>query len=107
MESVQRFGVHRWTSGGRSGKGLRSLCACVCLIESASAAASSEKDLIRSEALPPPAVKAPAVQFEELPPARTGIDFVYQWNTAPQYQKLLNSSAAGGGVCIGDYDGDG
>ena len=45
--------------------------------------------------------------FQQLPAAVTGVDFIYRWNAAPQYERLLNSSAVGGGVCVGDYDGDG
>src|SRR5678810_807054 len=45
--------------------------------------------------------------FENLSAARTGIDFVHRWNDAPRYQRLLNSSTVGGGVAVGDYDGDG
>lgn len=46
-------------------------------------------------------------QFESLPRHRTGLDFVYHWNESPRYERLLNSSAVGGGVGVGDYDGDG
>ena len=45
--------------------------------------------------------------FEALPGVQTGLDFVYRWNPAPRYERLLNSSAVGGGVSVGDYDGDG
>jgi hypothetical protein len=51
--------------------------------------------------------RAGGVLFEELDAARTGLDFSYHWNPAPQYERLLNSSAVGAGVCVGDYDGDG
>lgn len=40
-------------------------------------------------------------------PARTGVDFVYRWNTAVRYERLFNSSMVGGGVALGDYDHDG
>jgi hypothetical protein len=45
--------------------------------------------------------------FEHLPPAQTGVDFVYRWNEAPRYERLFNSSVVGGGVAVGDYDADG
>jgi hypothetical protein len=76
-------------------------------VVSSALAASPSLGRIESTLLPPPAAKAPDHLFEELGPTATGIDFVYRWNGTPQYQKLLNSSAVGGGVCIGDYDGDG
>lgn len=46
-------------------------------------------------------------RFVSLPPDRTGVDFVYRWNDSPKYEKLLNSSAVGGGVALGDFDHDG
>jgi hypothetical protein len=49
---------------------------------------------------------APAL-FEVVPASTSGVDFVYRWNTAPRYERLLNSSMVGGGVAIGDVDGDG
>lgn len=47
------------------------------------------------------------LRFRQLPADQTGVDFVYRWNPAPRYERLLNSSVVGGGVCVGDYDGDG
>ncbi|MBE7499305.1 MAG: VCBS repeat-containing protein [Verrucomicrobiales bacterium] len=47
------------------------------------------------------------LRFEPLTPAATGLDFVHRWNTAARYERLLNSSMVGGGVAVGDYDGDG
>lgn len=76
-------------------------------------AAAGEPDA----AMPPAAIRATPLResaspestprFTSLPPARTGVDFVYHWNDAPRYEKLFNSSAVGGGVALGDFDGDG
>ena len=46
-------------------------------------------------------------RFESLDPGEIGIDFVHQWSPPPKYERLVKTSFAGGGVCIGDYDGDG
>lgn len=64
-------------------------------------------ELIHSEPLAPGGGAESKTLFQPLPAAETGIDFVYQWNQDPKYEKLLNSSVVGGGVCAGDYDGDG
>ena len=45
--------------------------------------------------------------FEEFPSDRTGIDFTNSWKAPARYEAHLNSSFAGGGVTLGDYDGDG
>lgn len=62
---------------------------------------------IRSQTLAATQSSRHATLFESLAAGKTGIDFVYRWNQNPKYERLLNSSAVGGGVCIGDYDGDG
>ncbi len=45
--------------------------------------------------------------FEKIIADRAGIDFVHQWAPQPKYAEILDRSFAGGGVAIGDYDGDG
>jgi enediyne biosynthesis protein E4 len=72
-----------------------------------SAAAGETREEIRARALPSGAAGGSSNLFERLSSERTGLDFVYQWNTSPRYERLLNSSVVGGGVCAGDYDGDG
>ncbi len=62
---------------------------------------------LRSQPLVEAPKPASTPRFQSLAAETTGIDFVYQWNPAPQYERLLNSSSVGGGVCAGDYDGDG
>ena len=37
----------------------------------------------------------------------TGISFAHRWTPPSGYERLLERSFAGGGVAIGDYDGDG
>ncbi len=58
-----------------------------------------------------PLAEAPVTEsktlFQTLTTNQTGIDFVYRWNQDPKYERLFNSSEVGGGVCVGDFDGDG
>ena len=57
------------------------------------------------EAAPlPKRVPAGRVRFESLSVGRTGIDFAHDWTPPPEYRLL---DLPGGGICIGDYDGDG
>lgn len=73
----------------------------------APAAAPAAAEAIRGTplrvTLPGPA----GLRFERLAPAATGLDFTHRWNTAARYERLFNSSMVGGGVAVGDYDGDG
>jgi len=46
-------------------------------------------------------------RFEALSASETGIDFEHRWDPSPEHAKQLDNAMAGGGVCIGDYDGDG
>ena len=56
--------------------------------------------------LQPRQTETPEKLFEKLPSVKTGIDLVHQFpENAPS--SLLNDQCAAGGVCIGDYDGDG
>ncbi len=46
--------------------------------------------------------------MESLDASRLGIDFVHQWKPRDRYESLLlKTGFTGGGVCMGDYDGDG
>ena len=46
--------------------------------------------------------------MEQLDPANLGIDFAHQWKPRDRYESLLlKTGFTGGGVCMGDYDGDG
>lgn len=54
-----------------------------------------------------PGGPVPGAVFEPLPASRTGLDFVHRWTSSVRHERLLNSSMVGGGVCAGDYDGDG
>lgn len=46
--------------------------------------------------------------MERLDPSELGIDFVHQWKPRNRYESLLlKTGFTGGGVCMGDYDGDG
>lgn len=46
-------------------------------------------------------------RFEKLTAEKTGIDFKHRWDPPVRHAKQLDNAMAGGGVCIGDYDGDG
>ena len=45
--------------------------------------------------------------FEKIDAAHTGIDFTITWDKPAKYDRLFYGQNTGGGVCIGDYDGDG
>ncbi len=70
-------------------------------VDSSGHAASLETQPLR-----PPSRGAGNRLFEVVPADRTGVDFVYRWTPQPRYERLLNSSVVGGGVAVGDYDGD-
>ena len=44
--------------------------------------------------------------FEELSADRTGIDFTFEWDPPVRYKWIFDNTV-GGGVALGDYDGDG
>ena len=46
-------------------------------------------------------------RFELLNSEKTGIDFVHRWDPTPRHELKLANAVAGGGVAVGDYDGDG
>ena len=52
-----------------------------------------------------PAANGP--RFQRMDPERTGIDFVHRWTPPEKYQHELPFPCVGGGVAVGDYDGDG
>lgn len=94
------------------GLGRRSLCLIFfglgsCLSGALAAAESRPHAPIQSRPLHPSSAASNPRLFEKLPADRTGVDFVYHWNTTAKYERLLNSSAVGGGVAIGDFDSDG
>ena len=45
--------------------------------------------------------------FVELEPEATGLAFAYGWNPPVKYDHEMVNAVTGGGVCLGDYDGDG
>ncbi len=44
--------------------------------------------------------------FQRVAVEQTGIDFVHRWTPTGKYEFQRGNGFAGGGVCIGDYDGD-
>lgn len=50
----------------------------------------------------------PAVLFEKVPSADSGIDFEHLWKPRNQFDELMQKTGfTGGGIALGDYDGDG
>jgi hypothetical protein len=45
--------------------------------------------------------------FERLPARRTGLDFVHRFEPEDRHLHVLGNAMAGGGVAVGDVDGDG
>ncbi|MCA9148365.1 MAG: VCBS repeat-containing protein [Planctomycetales bacterium] len=51
---------------------------------------------------------ADATLFEQLDPGEIGIDFRHQWQPRDRHEAVqLKTGFTGGGVCLGDIDGDG
>lgn len=48
-----------------------------------------------------------ADKFVKLDPDHTGIEFSHTWNPPARLAEMISGSFTGGGVAIGDYDGDG
>ena len=46
-------------------------------------------------------------RFQRLSSEATGIDFVHRFDPPEGFEADLANAFAGGGVCVGDYDGDG
>jgi hypothetical protein len=46
-------------------------------------------------------------RFQAMDPAETGLDFEHKWDLTEDKEYRLNNAFAGGGVAMGDYDGDG
>ena len=46
--------------------------------------------------------------FTSVAAQRSGVDFVHRWAPGPsyEYQRQVQNAFGGGGVCIGDFDGD-
>ena len=68
----------------------------------------AEKELLQAESFRALS-KAPSsgARFERVPAASSGLDFVHRWDPPKKFRRMLDHSFAGGGVCTGDYDGDG
>jgi len=64
-------------------------------------------DGIESSALAERTPVAAGTMFERLDAERTGVDFVHQWVPAQRYLIQLDNGMVGGGVAVGDFDGDG
>ena len=62
---------------------------------------------LQSRTLPERQSRESRPRFESLAADRTGINFVHHWTPPSDYPHDLETQMAGGGVAIGDYDGDG
>lgn len=69
-------------------------------------AATNDSGLLESEPLIRTSSPQGPTRFVKLDPRQIGIDFVHRQESGKQSQRVLSDTLAGGGVCIGDYDGD-
>jgi hypothetical protein len=96
---------HRWLAV------LLALTACAaCRRVSDSQPAQSPRSVLQpamqAERLVPAALAAGQAQFSKLPVELSGVDFTHQWIPPESYPHDLETTMAGGGVAIGDYDAD-
>ncbi|MEM7397010.1 MAG: VCBS repeat-containing protein [Verrucomicrobiota bacterium] len=64
-------------------------------------------ELIRSKPLKERITVEGELPFIPVDAARAGIDFVASWEPAPERRREILNGMVGGGVCLGDVDGDG
>ena len=71
------------------------------------AAPKGQGDIV-SAPLATPVAPVGDKMFERMSAKRTGIGFVHRWAPGPsyEYQRQVQNAFGGGGVCIGDFDGD-
>ena len=79
----------------------------LCVLGVLSVLLSSAAAAPPSTPLAAPAGKSEGKLFLERPAAETGIDFVHRWDPPAAFASAIDTEAAGGGVAIGDCDGDG
>ena len=75
--------------------------------------------LVAKREPPPPALPAlsstplehrtstPGMRFERMPAQAAGVDFQHRWTDDPRHQAEFTGPFSGGGLALGDYDGDG
>ncbi|MCP4191329.1 MAG: RNA-binding protein [Planctomycetaceae bacterium] len=61
---------------------------------------------LRAARLPDRLPRDQAKRFTALPVSATGLDFAHDWEPGPDYQLKIYNSLPGGGICLGDCDGD-
>ena len=92
------------------------VCGSGCLAILFAMRSQSTESLLRSEPLAARTVDTTesggsagsGPMFFRVPADRTGIDFVHHWTVPENADEVeTHPTAFGGGVCIGDYDGDG
>lgn len=64
------------------------------------------KEGLRALPLLPRSANRDATQFVALPVAETGLDFAHNWQPPADYKFEIYNSLPGGGVCLGDINGD-
>jgi hypothetical protein len=77
-----------------------------CLVVFSQSTVTIGSEFIESRPLLQRDTPADGPRFERLDSARTRIDFEHYWTPPEKYAPKLDNSVAGGGVAIGDYDGD-
>ena len=84
------------------------LAACAGLFGTAWRVSAGEQDAIVSVPLAERAVPVGETMFRSVPAQRTGVDFVHRWapGASYEYQRQVQNAFGGGGVCVGDFDGD-
>ena len=84
------------------------LAACAGLFGTAWRVSAGEQDAIVSVPLAERAAPVGETMFRSVPAQRTGVDFVHRWapGASYEYQRQVQNAFGGGGVCVGDFDGD-
>ncbi len=63
-------------------------------------------DGLESAPLPTRSKPTGSTRFESLSVEQTGLDFAHNWQPPSDYKLKIYNSLPGGGICIGDCDGD-
>ena len=94
-------------AGGRAPASLASLVLAAGLSTVAPAAAQAGDDGLVTPLPLAQRTGGEGLRFVQREAAETGLDFVHQWRPETAYLHVLGNAMAGGGVAVGDADGDG
>ena len=75
-------------------------------IESTALGWTTVRDGLRAAPLASRSGGGNATRFTSLSVSETGLDFAHNWKPPADYKFEIYNSLPGGGVCIGDFDGD-